>query len=89
MKYILHNPKRDTNPAKDKIFCNISQILILTEDDIENWGEKNWKHFNTARITVILIPKKYEDNSFFEEYKNSVCYKTIKYYITNANYIFY
>ena len=90
MKFLIHNPKRDTNPEKDKIFKDLSQVLIITLEDVEDWEIHYWKHFNSATIKVVLLPKIYKDKTIFDEqFKKSECWKVIRDYCLKAEFIYY
>ena len=87
MKFLIHNPKRDTNPERDKIFKDLSQVLIITLEDVEDWDRLYWRHFNSAIIKVVLLPKIFKDKD--EQFKTSECWKVIHCYCLKAEFIYY
>ena len=90
MKFLIHNPEKDTNPEKDKIFKDLSQVLIITLEDVEDWGKLYWMHFNSTTIKVVLLPKMFKNKTIFDEYfKKSECWEVIAPYCLSAEFIYY
>lgn len=58
MKFIKHNIEKDTNPKKTKINADLSTVLIISIDDINNYNNTDISHFKDYTISTLLLPSK-------------------------------